>query len=99
MRKVPVRMPTKSEEITSLISKAITMATKGGKIDIHKGIDPATGPKIFSSTMPKTKAISTERTIRFLFIGIKCGTKIQFFEGIPLSKTIWSYFCKPNHLW
>ena len=64
-------MPTKSDEITSFINKAITMATRGGRIDIHSGIGPSTGHIIYSSTMPKTKASTTVRPIHFFFIGAK----------------------------
>ena len=71
MRKLPVRMPTKSEEITSFINKAITMATKGGKIDIHKGIGVAAGPKTYSSAIPKRRTKATVKPIHFLFIGSK----------------------------
>jgi hypothetical protein len=34
----PVRMPKNKEEITSFNKRAIKIATKGGSMDIHKGI-------------------------------------------------------------
>ena len=71
IRKVPVRMPTNNEEITSLINKAITMASTGGSIDIHSGIGPATGPKTYSNDRLKDKAITTISPIHFFFIGTK----------------------------
>ncbi len=71
MMKAPVNTPTKSDEITSFINKAITMATNGGKIDIHSGIGPVTGPKTYSNAMPKTKASATVKPIHFFFIGTK----------------------------
>ena len=64
-------MPTNNEEITSLINKAITMASTGGSIDIHSGIGPATGPKTYSNDRLKTKAITTISPIHFFFIGTK----------------------------
>ena len=64
-------MPTKSEEITSFINKAITMANKGGKTDIHSGIETVAGPKTYSSTMPKMRTNATVKPIHFLFISSK----------------------------
>ena len=41
MMKVPVRIPKNKEETTSFSRRAIKIATKGGRIDIHKGIVPS----------------------------------------------------------
>ena len=72
-------MPTQSDEITSFMNKALTMATKGGNIDIQSGMGPATGPNIYSSAMPKTKASSTVRTIHYFFIMHKTSLKNTIF--------------------
>jgi len=77
-------MPTKSEEITSFINKAITMATKGGKIDIHSGIGPDTGPKAYISNMPNKMIMSTPNPIFFDFIKQKYAQKYIFFDKISL---------------
>ena len=79
MRKVPVKMPTKSEEITSLINNAITMATKGGRIDIHNGMGPVTGPNTYNNAMPTTRAKSTTQTIHFFFMMHKKRVKNTIF--------------------
>ena len=79
MRKVPVRMPTKSEEITSLINKAITIATIGGRIDIQSGIGAEAGPKTYSNTSPNTRANATIKPIHFFFIAHKMKPKNTIF--------------------
>lgn len=79
MRKVPVKMPTNNEEITSFINKAITMATKGGSIDIHSGMGAVAGPKTYSSTKPKTRTNATIKPIHFLFILHKLKPKNTIF--------------------
>ena len=66
---VPVSTPINKEEITSFINNAITMATKGGNIDIHRGMGVEAVPKTYSSTMPKMRANATVKPIHFLFIG------------------------------
>lgn len=44
------------------------MATKGGNIDIHKGIGPVTGPKKWSSKRPAINTKSTANQGHFFLI-------------------------------
>ena len=55
------------------------MATKGGKIDIHNGIEPATGPNKYSSAMTNTIANTTAKPIHFFFIMHKMRLKNTIF--------------------
>jgi len=61
-------MPTKSDEMTSLTISAITMATNGGNIDIHRGIGEATGPFRYNQTKSAAKVNSSVSTGHFFFI-------------------------------
>jgi hypothetical protein len=83
MMKVPVKTPTKSEEITSFINKAIRMATKGGSIDIHMGMGPEMGPRKESTAMAITMTANTMIRTVFFFISKNNFQKYRF----------WLYLC------
>ena len=92
---VPVSTPINKEEITSFINNAITMATKGGKIDIHRGMGPATGPKAYSSNMPNNKIMKMPNPICFVFIMRKIVRKITFFQSKDEKLSILALFLQP----